>query len=148
MTGMNITACWMIAGICACQISIRGSLILLAPATFSCRARPTTDRCTDRPRPRSDPSRPSANSPSIQQELQADCFAGLWAYSIRDQGVFQPGEIKEALDAASAVGDDHIQEITEGSVNPETWTHGSSAQRVAAFNAGFTTGETDACKKI
>ncbi len=82
---------------------------------------------------------------SVAQELQADCFAGLWAFSIRDQNVFNPGEIKEALDAASAVGDDHIQEITTGEVHPETWTHGSSEQRVAAFNRGYTSGILQKC---
>lgn len=84
---------------------------------------------------------------SVGIELQADCFAGLWAYSIRSAGVFEPGEIKEALDAASAVGDDRIQEAYEGRVTPETWTHGSSAQRVDAFNKGFQSGSIDACSQ-
>jgi predicted metalloprotease len=82
---------------------------------------------------------------SVGVELQADCFAGLWAYSIRNAGVFEPGEIKEALDAASAVGDDRIQEAYQGRVTPETWTHGSSAQRVDAFDRGFESGAIDAC---
>jgi predicted metalloprotease len=82
---------------------------------------------------------------SISTELQADCFAGLWAYSIRDKGVFEPNEIKEALDAASAVGDDRVQSTYEGRVTPETWTHGSSAQRVEAFNKGFVSGSMDTC---
>lgn len=82
---------------------------------------------------------------SIQTELQADCFAGLWAYSIKDQGVFEHGEIIEALDAASAVGDDRIQETIEGRVTPENWTHGSSAQRVAWFNRGYESGSVSAC---
>ncbi len=85
------------------------------------------------------------NAASIKTELQADCFAGLWAYSIRDLGVFEPGEINEALDAAAAVGDDRIQEAVNGRVQPETWTHGSSAERVAAFNKGFETGKVSAC---
>jgi uncharacterized protein len=88
----------------------------------------------------------SLESDSISQELQADCFAGVWAHSIKDQGVFEQGEIKEALDAASAVGDDHIQEVTEGTINPETWTHGSSAQRVASFNKGYSRGTLATCK--
>ena len=87
----------------------------------------------------------STQENSIATELQADCFAGLWAYSIRDKGVFVPGEIKEALDAAAAVGDDRIQSTYEGRVNPETWTHGSSEQRVGAFNKGFETGALSAC---
>lgn len=88
------------------------------------------------------------NKDSIQTELQADCFAGLWAHSIRDLGVFQPGEIQEAMDAAASVGDDRIQKQTTGSVNPETWTHGSSEQRVNAFNTGFETGEFTACSEL
>jgi predicted metalloprotease len=82
---------------------------------------------------------------SIKLELQADCFAGLWAYSIKDLGVFEPGEIEEAIDAARAVGDDRIQEETTGRVNPEQWTHGSSAERVAAFKQGLSGGTLASC---
>jgi uncharacterized protein len=82
---------------------------------------------------------------SIQTELQADCFAGLWAYSIKDQGVFLPGEIEEALDAAAAVGDDRIQRSTTGRVNPETWTHGSSEDRMSAFTTGYENGTLASC---
>lgn len=85
------------------------------------------------------------NDVSIKVELQADCFAGLWAYSIRNEGVFLPDEIKEAIDAASAVGDDRIQKTTTGTVQPETWTHGSSAQRVEWFSRGFETGKVSEC---
>lgn len=87
----------------------------------------------------------STNDESIKTELQADCFAGLWANSIRNLGVFEPGEIKEALDGASSVGDDRIQKTTTGRINPETWTHGSSAARVAAFTKGYETGQLSAC---
>jgi predicted metalloprotease len=87
-----------------------------------------------------------ANEAAIQTELQADCFAGLWANSIKDLGVLDPGEIHEAMDAASAVGDDRIQEKVTGYVNPETWTHGSSQERVAAFNTGFESGNLEACE--
>lgn len=87
----------------------------------------------------------SANELSVKQELQADCYAGLWAYSIRDKGVFEPGEIQEALDAASAVGDDNIQSKSSGRINPENWTHGSSLQRVSWFNTGFEQGSVAAC---
>jgi predicted metalloprotease len=86
-----------------------------------------------------------ANELSVQLELQADCFAGLWAHSIRDIGVFETNEIREAMDAAAAVGDDRIQERTQGYVNPENWTHGSSDQRVEWFNKGYQTGELSAC---
>jgi uncharacterized protein len=85
------------------------------------------------------------NSDSIKTELQADCYAGLWAGSIKDQNVFEPGEIKEALDAASAVGDDRIQSATTGRVNPETWTHGSSVQRVSWFTTGYNAPSFDSC---
>jgi len=86
------------------------------------------------------------NELSIQLELQADCFAGLWANSIRDLAVFDQGEIHEAINAAAAVGDDRIQEKVTGYSNPETWTHGSSEQRVAAFNRGYETGNLSSCE--
>ena len=87
----------------------------------------------------------TTNEESVYTELQADCYAGLWAFSIKDLGVLLPGEISEALDAASAVGDDRIQESVQGRVTPETWTHGSSEQRVAAFTAGYESGEIRRC---
>lgn len=86
------------------------------------------------------------NELSIQVELQADCFAGLWANSIRDLNVFEQGEINEAIDAAAAVGDDRIQEKVTGYTNPESWTHGSSEQRVAAFNRGYESGNLSSCE--
>jgi predicted metalloprotease len=86
-----------------------------------------------------------SNEDSIRTELQADCFAGLWAHSIKNAGVFEEGEINEALDAASAVGDDRIQETIEGRITPENWTHGSSADRVQWFNRGFNSGLIDQC---
>jgi uncharacterized protein len=85
------------------------------------------------------------NDLSVKMELQADCFAGLWAYSIRDLGVFEPGEIAEAIDAARSVGDDRVQERSSGRVNPESWTHGSSAQRVEWFSRGYENGNLSAC---
>lgn len=88
----------------------------------------------------------STNEDSMRVELQADCFAGLWANSVRDKGVFEVGEIEEAMDAAAAVGDDRIQERVQGRVNPETWTHGSSAERVEAFNKGYGSGDFVACQ--
>ena len=96
----------------------------------------------------SDPSYQATgeNSLSVRLELQADCYAGAWAHSLRDKGVFEsPAEIQEAIDAASAVGDDRIQS-TSGSVNPETWTHGSSEQRVASFNKGWNSDDYTVCK--
>jgi predicted metalloprotease len=87
----------------------------------------------------------STNEQSIAVELQADCFAGLWAYSVNDLGVFEFNEIGEAIDAAAAVGDDRIQERVQGQIQPESWTHGSSVARVEAFNKGFTTGSLTVC---
>jgi predicted metalloprotease len=86
-----------------------------------------------------------ANDLSVRLELQADCFAGVWANSLRDSGVFLPGEINEAIDAAAAVGDDRIQERVQGQISPENWTHGSSAQRVEWFGRGFDNGDPTTC---
>ncbi len=85
------------------------------------------------------------NQTSVNLELQADCFAGIWAHSIKDAGVFEPGEINEAIDAAEAVGDDRIQESVQGRVDPESWTHGSSEQRKQWFSIGFDTGDPSRC---
>jgi predicted metalloprotease len=85
------------------------------------------------------------NADSVKLELQADCFAGLWLNSIKDKGVLEPGEIHEAMDAAEAVGDDRIQKRVTGRVNPETWTHGSSQERVTWFDKGYDGGSLDAC---
>lgn len=85
------------------------------------------------------------NSQAVRLELQADCFSGLWANSLRDRGVFEPNEIQEALQAAEAVGDDRIQESMQGSINPETWTHGSSEQRMQAFMTGYESGNPSVC---
>jgi predicted metalloprotease len=91
-----------------------------------------------------DPQR--ANQYSVALELQADCFAGAWASDVSARGLFdQPNEVEEALNAASAVGDDAIQEQTSGRVDPESWTHGSSAQRVEWFQRGFQTGDPQQC---
>jgi predicted metalloprotease len=89
-----------------------------------------------------------SQSASIEIELQADCYAGVWAFAEAKNGVFEGGEIDEALSAAAAVGDDHIQSVTEGQVNPETWTHGSSTERVNAFKTGYATGEPSKCVNL
>lgn len=96
-------------------------------------------------------SREEANELSVLLELQADCFAGVWAHSTQEGRqeaggpVLEPGDLEEGLAAAAAVGDDRIQRQATGSVNPETWTHGSSEQRARWFRVGFESGDADRC---
>jgi predicted metalloprotease len=87
----------------------------------------------------------NANRYSIALELQADCFAGAWAHDADQQGQLEQGDLEEALNAAAAVGDDRIQQQTQGQVNPESWTHGSSEQRVGWFRRGYETGDPQSC---
>ncbi len=82
---------------------------------------------------------------SVRQELQADCLAGVWAHSAFEEGRLEPGDIDEALAAAAGVGDDRIQRQATGSVNPEGFTHGTSAQRSAWFTTGYQSGDSDSC---
>ena len=82
---------------------------------------------------------------SIRQELQADCFAGVWAHSVYERQLMDEGDIEEGLRAAAAIGDDRIQEQTTGRISPETWTHGSSEQRVSWLRRGFESGSPDQC---
>jgi predicted metalloprotease len=82
---------------------------------------------------------------SVRLELQADCFAGMWAKASDDKKILDPGDIDEALTAASAIGDDRLQKQAGGRVNPETWTHGSSAQRSRWFKTGYERGDLAAC---
>ena len=86
-----------------------------------------------------------SNESSVRIELQADCYAGIWANSIKDKGVLEPEEIGEAMDAAAAVGDDRIQKKAQGYANPETFTHGSSTERVRWFRTGYDEGTITAC---
>ena len=87
----------------------------------------------------------TGNSQSVRTELQADCYAGVWAYSVRKLGVFEDADITKVLSAAAAVGDDRIQQRTGQQVQSETWTHGSSEQRISAFSEGYTSGAPAQC---
>ena len=86
-----------------------------------------------------------ANELSIRQELQADCLAGIWAHSAFERDLLEEGDLEEGIAAAEAVGDDRIQSSAGGGVNPETWTHGSSEQRIRWFQVGFDTGDVNRC---
>ena len=85
------------------------------------------------------------NQLSVKMELQADCLAGVWAHSTQQRGLLDPGDVESALGAAAAVGDDHIQKMSRGRVQPETFTHGSSEQRMSWFRKGLDSGTVAAC---
>jgi predicted metalloprotease len=87
----------------------------------------------------------AANPLSVRMELQADCLAGVWAHSTQQRGLLEQGDVESALGAAAAVGDDHIQQMSRGRVQPETFTHGSSEQRVSWFTKGLNSGSIGAC---
>ena len=86
-----------------------------------------------------------ANEASVRLELQADCYAGVWAHSAAQRGKLETGDVEEGLGAASAVGDDRIQQRTQGQVNVDAFTHGSARQRAEWFNRGLTSGSAQAC---
>ena len=87
----------------------------------------------------------SANELSVRTELQADCLAGVWGHSAQQEGLLEPGDLDEGLTAAAAVGDDRIQSQSGRGVHPESFTHGTSAQRMKWFRAGFDGGDPSAC---
>jgi predicted metalloprotease len=91
-------------------------------------------------------SRKDFNKVSVRLELQADCFAGVWANRAnRMRNILEPGDIEEALNTASHIGDDRLQKQSRGYVTPDSFTHGSSAQRVRWFRQGFESGDIRAC---
>ena len=102
----------------------------------------TSDR-VQRQRSRMDQA--SANALSVRLELQADCYAGVWGYYAARRNVLEPGDVESALAAASAIGDDRLQKQARGYVVPESFTHGSSAQRVRWFRAGLESGDVRRC---
>lgn len=91
-------------------------------------------------------SETDSNQLQVRMELQADCYAGIWAHHAdRERNILEPGDIEEGLAAASAVGDDTIQKRVQGHVQPDSFTHGSAEQRVSWFKKGFETGDVNAC---
>ncbi|MCL4721179.1 MAG: neutral zinc metallopeptidase, partial [Gammaproteobacteria bacterium] len=91
-------------------------------------------------------SEPEGNALSVRLELQADCLAGIWAHRAdRTRQILEAGDIDEALAAASAIGDDRLQQQSRGYVQPDSFTHGSAAQRTRWFRRGFETGRLESC---
>ena len=91
-------------------------------------------------------SETEGNALSVRMELQADCFAGVWGHHAnRDRNLIEPGDFEEGLRAASAIGDDRLQKLARGQVQPESWTHGSSEQRMTWLRKGLESGDPKAC---
>jgi hypothetical protein len=78
-------------------------------------------------------------------ELQADCFAGVWGHSTAQRNILETGDVEEGLNAAAAIGDDRLQRMATGQVSPDSFTHGTSEQRVSWFRRGLTTGDPAQC---
>ena len=96
-------------------------------------------------------SRTEGNAVQVKIELQADCYAGVWAANAKNpqgQSVMEPGDFEEGMRAAEAIGDDTLQRETQGTVVPDSFTHGSSAQRMNALRTGYQSGNVDACKSL
>ena len=87
----------------------------------------------------------NAKAYSVRLELQADCFAGIWAHSTQQRNILEQGDVEEGLNAASAVGDDRIQRMEGRRVNPETFTHGSAQERSSWFRRGYESGGVESC---
>ncbi len=91
-------------------------------------------------------SETEGNMLSVRMELQADCFAGVWGHHAKhERNLIEPGDFEEGLRAASAIGDDQLQKMSRGYVQPESWTHGSSEQRMTWLRKGLESGNPDAC---
>ena len=86
-----------------------------------------------------------ATSGSVRLELQADCFAGIWAHATRERNLLESGDSDSALSAAAGVGDDRLQRMATGTVSPESWTHGSSEERKRWFSRGYADGKVESC---
>lgn len=90
-------------------------------------------------------SQAEANRLSVKMELQADCFAGVWGYNMQKQDYMETGDLQEALNAAEAIGDDRLQQQSQGRVVPDSFTHGTSQQRYTWFKHGFDSGDPAQC---
>ncbi|MGY6028397.1 KPN_02809 family neutral zinc metallopeptidase [Phytobacter sp. AG2a] len=90
-------------------------------------------------------SQTQINALSVRMELQADCYAGVWGHSMQQQGVLETGDLEEALNAAQAIGDDRLQQRSQGQVIPDSFTHGTSAQRYSWFKRGMESGDPTQC---
>ena len=91
-------------------------------------------------------SQEEANALSVRLELQADCYAGIWAHHAdRTRNLLETGDVEEALQAASAIGDDTLQRQAQGYITPESFTHGSAAQRIKWFKTGLNNGDVASC---
>jgi predicted metalloprotease len=86
-----------------------------------------------------------ANQLSVRQELQADCYAGVWGHYAAQQGLLDAGDAEEGLRAAAAIGDDRLQRQSQGRIAPESFTHGSSEQRMSWLRRGLDNGRIEAC---
>jgi predicted metalloprotease len=96
-------------------------------------------------------SETQANATQVKIELQADCYAGVWAAHAKNpegQSVMEPGDFEEGMRAAEAIGDDTLQKETQGRVVPDSFTHGTSAQRMNALRTGFQSGNPDSCASL
>ena len=88
----------------------------------------------------------ASNEGSVRRELQADCFAGVWGNYMSREGVLEAGDVEEGIGAAAAVGDDRLQRMSTGTISPESFTHGTSAQREAWFRRGLESGRLESCQ--